>query len=496
MTSDMSKVGPETPGKPNVVLVNCDDLGYGDLGCYGSTLNKTPTLDRLAAEGLRFTDFYMASPVCSPSRGAMLTGCYPPRIGFGQFDGLPVLFPGQSVGLAPSEISLGRLLSTVGYRTALVGKWHCGDQPPFLPTNHGFDHYFGLPYSNDMGRQVAGDFDIPMDYPPLPLMLDEGVLEQQPDQAALTERYVDEAIRFMRASADEPFFLYFAHMYVHLPIYVQERFARQSSNGTYGAAVEAIDWATDAVLHELDALGVAENTIVIFTSDNGSLARDGGSNHPLRGAKGTTWEGGMRVPCIVRWPARITPGRTSSELATAMDFYPTLATVCGAELPTDRTIDGRDLSAVWFDSETSSPHDAFFYYQGDDLDAVRSGRWKLRFWDRYRPSHDEIAEAVRAGTFDLEQLAPRVAVRELYDLEHDPSETTDVYDRVHTEEPSIIDALDAHAERARASIGDASTGRSGADVRAAGRVETPKPLTTFDPAHPYYMAEYDLSERG
>ena len=193
--------------RPNVVLINCDDLGYGDLGCYGSTLHATPVLDRMAEEGLRFDAFYMASPVCSPSRGALLTGCYPPRIGFGSFDGLPVLFPGQAVGLPPTEISLGRLLSDAGYRTQMIGKWHCGDQPSFLPTNHGFDHYFGLPYSNDMGRQAGtrtrGDGEQP-GYPPLPLLLDDEVLEQQPDQVSLTARYVTEAVRFMRAERDRP----------------------------------------------------------------------------------------------------------------------------------------------------------------------------------------------------------------------------------------------------------------------------------------------------
>src|SRR5262245_57910604 len=250
---------------PNVVLINCDDLGYGDLGCYGSPTNQTPALDRLAAEGLRFDSFYMASPVCSPSRGALMTGCYPPRIGFGDFDGLPVLFPGQACGLPPEEISLGTLLSSAGYRTQMIGKWHCGDQPAFLPTNHGFDHYFGLPYSNDMGRQVLtddtrryiGDHDPDDIWPPLPLLLDENVLEQQPDQASLTSRYVNEAVRFLRDAAGAPFFLYLAHMYVHLPIYVLDEFARRSANGTYGAAVESIDWATAVVLHELEALGLA-----------------------------------------------------------------------------------------------------------------------------------------------------------------------------------------------------------------------------------------------
>ncbi len=482
--------------RPNIVLINCDDLGYGDLGCYGSPLNKTPALDRLAAEGLRFDDFYMASPVCSPSRGALMTGCYPPRIGFGQFDGMPVLFPGQPVGLSPSEVSLGRLLSAAGYRTQMIGKWHCGDQPEFLPTSHGFDHFFGLPYSNDMGRQVQGHLPFKVEHPPLPLLLDDQVIEQQPDQAALTERYVDEAVRFIQASAGEPFFLYLAHMYVHLPIYVQERFARQSANGPYGAAVEAIDWATDVIVGELDRLGLAQDTIVIFTSDNGSLGRGGGSNLPLRGTKGTTWEGGMRVPCIVRWPGRIAAGRVTSEVATSMDLFPTLAALCGATMPGDRTIDGRDISALWFDADAPSPHEAFFYYLQDDLDAVRCGRWKLRFWERRQFTLDDVADAMRDGSWPPDPTSLRRPVRQLHDLCADPGETTDVYDLVAAEDPDVIAVLDRHAERARSSIGDASTGRVGADVRPPGRVEHPQRLTTFDQDHPYFMAEYDLADRG
>ncbi|NNE11238.1 MAG: sulfatase-like hydrolase/transferase, partial [Ilumatobacter sp.] len=206
---------------PNVVLVNCDDLGYGDLGCYGSTRNRTPALDQLAAEGLRFTSFYTASPVCSPARAALLTGCYPPRIGFGSFNGLPVLFPGMALGLPPTETSLARVLADAGYATQIVGKWHCGDQPDFLPTNHGFEHWFGLPYSNDMGRQVDRPDFLP-DWPPLPLMVDGEVVEQQPDQASLTERYVSASVEFIRqaTAGERPFFLYLAHLYVHLPIYV------------------------------------------------------------------------------------------------------------------------------------------------------------------------------------------------------------------------------------------------------------------------------------
>ena len=462
--------------QPNVVLINCDDLGYGDLGCYGSERNKTPALDALAAEGVRFTSFYTASPVCSPARAALLTGCYPPRIGFGSFEGLTVLFPGMGLGLPQSEISLARVLSDAGYATQAIGKWHCGDQPEFQPTNHGFDHYLGLPYSNDMGIQVDVPAELP-EMPPLPLIVDGEVVEQQPDQASLTDRYVAEALDFMRRNTGRPFFLYLAHMYVHVPIYVQERFAEQSTNGPYGAAVESIDWATSVLLAELEAQGIADNTIVIFTSDNGSLGNRpppwgsreplGGSNGPLRGAKATTWEGGQRVPGIVRWPDRIPAGRVSDEIVTAMDLYPTLASVCGGAVPTDRVIDGRDIQELWY-GDAPSPYEAFFYYWMNDLEAVRSGRWKLRMSKRGK-----------------EYPA-------LFDLESDIGETTDVID----DHPDVVARLTALAETARETLGDARLGRKGSEVRPVGTVANPTPLTRYNPDHPYVVAEYDLPDRG
>ena len=321
--------------KPNIILINCDDLGYGDLACYGSPVNKTPALDRMAHEGIRFTDFYMASPVCSPSRGAMLTGCYPPRISFGSFDGRWVLFPGMPIGLNPEETTTAKALKEVGYATKIVGKWHCGDQPDFLPTRHGFDSYYGIPYSNDMGRQKEDDV-----YPPLPLLRDEEVIQAQPDQRGITERYVEECVRFIRDSKEQPFFLYLAHMHVHLPHYPPAHFVEESENGVYGAAVAAIDWAADVLFEELKNLDLDDNTLVIFTSDNGSRARDeGGSNAPLRSTKGTTWEGGQRVPCIMRWPGVIPTGAECNELSLSMDLHPTLAAIAGATLPADRTID-------------------------------------------------------------------------------------------------------------------------------------------------------------
>lgn len=448
--------------KPNIVLINCDDLGYGDLGCYGSTLNRTPAIDRMAEEGLRFTDFYMASPVCSPSRGAMMTGCYPPRIGFGDFGGAWVLFPGHPYGLHEDEHTLPQLLRDAGYRTKLVGKWHCGDQPGLLPTDRGFDEYYGLPYSNDMGRQVGREAA-----PPLPLMRDGEVVEQQPDQRGLTERYTEECVRFIRGNRDRPFFLYLAHMYVHVPLFVPDRFMKQSKNGAYGGAVEHIDWTLKLLMHELKEQKMDDNTIVIFTSDNGSRARDeGGSNAPLRGLKGETWEGGLRVPCLIRWPGHIQPGRTCRELATAMDLLPTLLGLAGGETPADRTIDGKDLSCLLFDAHAASPREVFYYYMKNNLEAVREGPWKLHVRKR-----GEV-------------------IRELYHLETDPGESENLADR----EPGVIKRLEARLEEARAELGDEATGRVGAGVRPKACVADSRPLTEYREDHPYMIALYDLAD--
>jgi len=493
--------------RPNVVLINCDDLGWGDLACYGSELNSTPAIDRLASEGIRLTDFYAASPVCSPSRAALLTGCYPARIGFGEFDGLPVLFPGHAMGLDPNEATIARLLHDAGYATALFGKWHCGDQPEFLPTRHGFDEYFGLPYSNDMGHQ-AWFADLPPyveflrslgvslsidEMPPLPLLSDEEVTEMQPDQADLTERYVEKSLDFIRRHPDAPFFLYLSHMYVHVPIYVQEHFAEASRNGRYGAAVESIDWATEVILAELEQFGLTEDTIVIFTSDNGSRAQgEGGSNGPLRAFKGTTWEGGQRVPCIVKWPGRIAPGTVSGALTCAIDLHPTLIEWCGVDRG-ERIIDGHDLSDVLLapdtapDAEASgsasggdavsssetvtggpnSPHEAIWFYSGNTLEAVRAGRWKLH--------------VSRSGA----------AICELYDLLDDVGETLDVA----ANEPDVVARLQGLADAARAELGDDQLGITGAGTRPPGRVEHPTPLKGA-PDVPWVIAEYDLVDRG
>jgi arylsulfatase A len=448
--------------KPNIILINCDDLGYGDLGCYGSTKNNTPYLDALAAEGRRFTDFYMGSPVCSPSRGAMMTGCYPPRIGFGEFNGEIVLFPGDDIGISSEETTVASQLKKAGYATKIIGKWHCGDQPEFLPTRHGFDEYFGIPYSNDMGRQV----DRPT-RPPLPLLRDETVIQEQPDQRGITERYTDEALQFINKNQDQPFFLYLAHMYVHVPLFVSKRFLEKSNNGAYGGAVESIDWSTGVLMDQLEQLGLDENTLIIFTSDNGSRARDeGGSNQPCRGNKATTWEGGQRVPCIMRWPKRIPANTTTHAITSAIDFFPTVSSLLGIEVSTERAIDGVDISGVLFDDQAQAPRDTFYYYAQNNLDAVRVGDWKLHF--------------LKAGE----------TVNELYNLQEDVGETNNVYDA----NPDVVAQLSVKADLIREDIGDAATGIVGKNNRPIGRVENAKPLTEYREDHPYMIAMYDLPD--
>tara|TARA_B110000438_G_scaffold13055_1_gene12644 strand:- start:2906 stop:4303 length:1398 start_codon:yes stop_codon:yes gene_type:complete len=463
--------------QPNIILINCDDLGYGDLGVYGSTINKTPALDNMAAEGVMFTDFYVASGVCSPSRGALLTGCYPQRIGFGEFDGFRVLFPGDAIGLNPDETTIAGALKDVGYSTKIIGKWHVGDQEEFLPTNHGFDSYYGLPYSNDMGRQVEDPtiddhdrLEALRSRPPLPLIRDDEVIQEQPDLRALTERYAEEAVKFIRGNKENPFFLYFAHMYVHLPLYAPENLVNASENGDYGACVAGVDWVAKVLFDELKRQGIDDNTLVIFTSDNGSrLDNQGGSNGELRGKKGTTWEGGQRVPCIMRWPGKIPAGEVRNELVSSIDFFGTIAGLTNAELPQDRTIDSNDISSLMFANEpTESPRREFFYYDGNTLEGVRDGKWKLHV----RKVDEEI--------------------NELYDLGSDKGETTNVFDS----HPDVVARLTELIEACRVDLGDKVNGIEGNDVRRAGRVDNPGTLTHYDPEHPYIYAEYDKAERG
>lgn len=360
----------EPTRKPNFIVIFCDDLGYGDLGCYGSTKNRTPHIDQLSKEGMRFTDFYSSSPVCTPSRASLMTGCYPRRVGMHEdYTGHWVLIPRSRRGLHPAELTVAEALKTQGYATACIGKWHLGDQPQHLPTRHGFDTYFGIPYSNDMQQQKRGD-------PPLPLVQQEKVIEAPADQATLTQRYTREAIKFIEANRAKPFFLYLPHTFPHLPLFASPDFHGKSANGRYGDSVEEIDWSTGEILQCLDRLELAEDTLVLFTSDNGSNGRNGGSNAPLAGAKGSTMEGGMRVPMIARWRGTVPADSTCSELATTMDILPTFCALAGSDLPESK-IDGFDIrNLLTGAADAVSPYEALFYYRRRQLQAVRLNDWK------------------------------------------------------------------------------------------------------------------------
>lgn len=407
--------------RPNIVILFADDLGYGDLSSYGNPTVRTPKLDEMAHEGIRLTSFY-GQPVCTPSRAALLTGRYPIRSGTTK-----VFFPKDTIGLPQSEITLAEALKTRGYRTMAIGKWHLGHLPQFLPTRQGFDHFFGLPYSNDMDRDGN---------PPIPIMRDSSIVEQPAVQATLTKRYTEEAIRFMKESRDGPFLLYLAYTMPHLPIHVSDEFAGKSRGGLYGDVVEEIDWSAGEVLRTLRELGLDRNTIVIFTSDNGPWTRypeeifrkeygtepwHTGSSGPLRGSKMGTYEGGVREPAIVRWPGVIPEGLVSADPATNMDLFPTFVRLAGGQLPRDRVLDGRDIMPLLTTGRDTAQR-ALYYFRGADLEGVREGRWKLR-----RTRH------LRTDLAATDSITP-----ELFDLDLDPGEHYDVSKR----HPDVVARLE------------------------------------------------------
>ncbi len=359
---------------PNLVMIYADDLGYGDLGCYGHPTIRTPNLDRMAREGMRFTQYYSGAPICTPSRAALLTGRLPQRVG------LPyVLGPRSKGGIQDTELLLSEALKQRGYRTACVGKWHLGHLPQYLPTKHGFDRYFGIPYSNDMSPKTNPNPNY--DGPPTPLLRDGAVVEEEPDQTKLTARYTQEAVQFIGEAkqAKKPFFLYFPHTFPHVPLFASEKFRGKSQRGLYGDVVEELDWSVGQVLGALKAQGLDQNTLVCFSSDNGPWLvkeQEAGSSGPLREGKHSTWEGGQRVPFIARFPGRIQPGQVTAEQATSMDVFPSFVKLAGGSLPQDREYDGRDLAPVWFEGKTR-PETPFYYYFGEALQAVRLGPWKM-----------------------------------------------------------------------------------------------------------------------
>ena len=380
-------VGAAHERPPNFVVIFVDDVGWGDLGSYGHPTIRTPHLDRMAAEGQRWTQFYVASPVCSPSRGALLTGRLPVRSGiYGRRS--DVFFPGDLGGIPQSEITIAEVLSERGYATAMFGKWHLGDRPEHSPLRHGFDTWYGTPYSNDMMWTGSSEreerrkayYDPRIEYWDLPILRDDVLVEQPADQPYLTRRYTDEAVDFIRAHAGRPFFVYLAHSMAHTPLYRSPEYEGHSAAGIYGDVIEEIDWSAGRILDTLLELGIDEHTLVVFTSDNGpwTLFRDhGGSAGPLRGAKGETFEGGMRVPGLFWWPATIEP-EVVSDLGSTLDLLPTLASLAGASVPEDRALDGIDLTNA-LRGDSPSGRDEMFYYRSGELWAYRQGSFKLHF---------------------------------------------------------------------------------------------------------------------
>ena len=447
----------ENDRPPNFIIIFIDDLGYADIGPFGSQLNRTPNLDRMAAEGMILTDFYVPASVCTPSRAALLTGCYPQRIDMstnarpGTANNI-VFFPGEPKGLNPTEKTIAEMLKEKGYATACIGKWHLGDQKAWLPRTYGFDHYFGIPYSNDMGVWNKN-----WNYPPLPLMRNEEVIEEEPDQGLLTKRYTEETLVFMEENKERPFFIFLPHSMVHLPRFASPAFAGKSNNGLYGDIVEEIDWSVGKILLKLEELDLDENSLVLFFSDNGGTRSTDTykvSNAPLRGRKGTLFEGGFRV-CSLAWsPGLIPPQSICREMTTSMDLLTTFARLSGAKAPTDRIIDGKDITPLLSgESEAKTPHQAFYYRRGKDLYAVRSGPWKL-FVKNYRWSNANVP----AGT--------------LYNLREDIGETTDVSAR----HPDTVARLKALAQASRLDLGDGSD-HPGENIRKAAYIDLSEAVT-------------------
>lgn len=456
--------------QPNIIYINFDDLGYGDLACYGSSVNDTPMIDTMCQEGLKFTNFYACSPVCSPSRGGMFTGCYPKRIGFEDFDGERVLKPGQRVGLHQDERTFANELKDVGYKTMLCGKWHCGDQEAFSPMCHGFDEWYGLPYSNDMGRQKrtwSTLEELDKKYPPLPLMENGKVIQEQPEQESLIERYVEVSRRFIRKSYKTPFLLYFAPIQVHLPLYAPKVFQKQSRNGDFGACVACVDWAIAALKEEIKKLDLEDSTVFIITSDNGSRGDHGASNAPLRGHKMQTYEGGMRVPCVVYWKDTIKP-HVTNQIASNIDFYETFKTLAGNMQMSKFKNDSYDLTPLFYGNEKDYQRDTMLYYYEGSLEAIRQGKYKL-FIKRNQKQ-----------------------IIELFDLDCDVAEQHNIASVY----PDIVEELQSLANQWMHELGDSQNQLIGEHSREIGRVVNAKMLTEYNSSHPYIVALYDNEDDG
>lgn len=454
---------------PNIILIFTDDQGYGDVGVYGATGYSTPNLDQLAAQGMRFTNFYSAQPVCSASRAGLLTGCYPNRIGISG-----ALFPYDSVGINDDELTIAEMLKAKGYATAIFGKWHLGWQQQFLPLQHGFDEYTGLPYSNDMWPvKLDGTRAQPgeprSNYPDLPLITGNETVDLitgYDGQDKLTTLYTEKAIDFINRHKDQPFFLYVPHTMPHVPLGVSDKFKGKSEQGMYGDVMMEIDWSVGQILETLEKNGIDKNTIVVFTTDNGPWLNYGnhaGSSGGLREGKTTSWEGGQRVPCIFRWPDKIPSGVVCNRLASSIDILPTIASIVEGVLPSHK-IDGVDISELLYGNLEAQPRKNFYYYFGkNNLNAVRNEHWKLVFphtYDSYEatvPGNDGVGGA---------RIRLQVDSLELYNLMRDPGER---YNVIHLY-PDIVHELLLLGEQARADLGDLNTGVEGANRREIGHL--------------------------
>jgi arylsulfatase A len=442
--------------KPNVVIIFCDDVGYADIGVFGAKGYETPNLDRMAAEGVKFTDFYAAASSCTPSRAALMTGCYPQRVS------LPnVIGPNATIGISDQEQTIAETLKPLGYATACYGKWHLGHHPKFLPTRHGFDDYFGLPYSNDMWPKHPTN----KSFPDLPLIEGERILEYNPDQTQLTTWYTERAVRFIEKSKDQPFFLYLPHSMAHVPLFVSDKFKGKSERGLYGDVMMEIDWSVGQILSTLKRLDIDEKTLVIFCSDNGpwlSYGDHAGLANPLREGKGTSFDGGHREPTVMRMPGKIPAGTVCNEPASTMDILPTIAKLTGAKLP-DYRIDGEDIwpliSGV---PGAKSPHEAFFYYRSFALEAVRSGKWKLHLPHSYRTLAGRPGgTGGQPAEYEQGKIGPA-----LFDLAGDIGEQHDVSAR----HPEIVKRLMALADEMRQDLGDSTKKMTGQNRRPPGRL--------------------------
>lgn len=418
----------ELTRKPNYIIIFTDDQGYNDIGCFGGTHVSTPNIDQLASEGIKLTSFYVAGSICTPSRAALMTGSYPKRVGLARGSEFGVLFPNDEIGMHPNEITIAEILKSQGYVTGIFGKWHLGDHPHLMPTQQGFDEFYGIPYSHDM--HPCHPSQEQYQFPPLPLYKGEKIIEKDPDADYLTKNITVRAVEFINRNKDSPFFLYIPHPIPHRPLHASPPFMDDVSeeiknilseennfvdyltrDNLLKQAIAEIDWSIKEIIDALKKNGIDENTLVILTSDNGPAV---GSANPLRGKKGTPYEGGMRVPAIAWWPGKIPAGIESDEILTAMDLLPTFAELAGTKPPQDRIIDGRNIWSVLSTQRDISPHERFFYYQGDVLRAVRSGKWKLH--------------RTRGSGF------------ELYNLQNDISEESNLANRY----PEIVKRLESY----------------------------------------------------